>query len=125
MGCGILHRYMRLGRDLDTRPRYLHLRYQLTSKQWMQSDMVLTSVNLLLVSCSVVFSEVLQCRSESWKVVLTFAEGRISLRDSRVLSLSGSSGHFSVPAGCPAGLQQYDISTYTARKELTYTVKRS
>ena len=32
------------------------------------------------------------------------------------------SGQFSVPSGCPTGLQ-YGVSTYTARRELTYTVK--
>ena len=98
----ILHRYMSPGRDFDARPGYLHLRSQLTSEQLMQSEMVLTLVRLRLVSRSVVFSEALVCSSESWRV-LTSVVGRISLRDVRALSLSGSSGQFSVPAGCSLG----------------------
>ena len=90
----ISHRYMRLGRNFDARPRYLHIRSQLKTEHLMESEMVLTLVRLLLVSCMVVFSEFLPCRSESWKLVWTFAVGPISLRDSRALSLSGSSGQF-------------------------------
>ena len=94
---------MRLGRDFDARPGYLDLRNQLTSEQLMQSEIILTLVRLLLVSRSVVFSEVLVRSSESTKLVLTSAVGRIFLRDVRALSLSGSSGQFSVPGNVPLG----------------------
>ena len=118
----LLHRYMCLGRDFDAHPRYLHHRNQSTGEQLMESEMVLTLVRLLLVSCTV-FSELLLCRSESWKLVLMFAVGPISLRDSRALSLSGACSQCLVLSGCRTRLR-YGVSTYTARKELTYTVKR-
>ena len=78
--------------------------------------MVLTLARLPLC-CAAVFCEDLVCRSESWKFLLTL--GRISLRESRALSLE-----VKVVSVCRVPKWSAPLfPTYMARRELAYTVK--
>ena len=111
---------MRLGRDFDVRARYLHRWNQLTSEQfeWDGFDLRELASGFLLGGVPRIIA-----------VQIRELEAGTDVR--RRTHLSERLSHIKpkkVGFQCqqrPTGLQQYGVSTYMARRELAYTVKRS
>ena len=116
----ILHRRLRLGRDYDPRPRYLHRWNQLTSEQfeWDGFDLGEVAPGFLFGGIPRIIA--VQIREpEAGADVLrgTHLSEGLSHIEPEDVSFQYQQR--------PTGLQQYGVSTYMAKRELAYTVKRS